>query len=259
MNNNFFRKNILIFLSFLFAISVYFWSSSAYPLESLKNIRLTQIYAISALFFLYLTILSNTIIGAFPNIKYKNQIVSIRPSLFFSTLFFILIHAFLAFFKELGGFSGLAFITQNYIFPVVIGITSLFLIFAASFFLLKKALGKLKKTYRTIFFTLLYISGLLTIVHALVLGTHFASFAGIYTRTLFFAVSFLVLLEAVRLDRFLKTFLKFKWNLRLVFVLTFCILELLFLNFITPTTPPKSVSIHTLHYDPSEVYSTICY
>jgi len=186
------------------AISIYLWVIGTYGTFDLQVIRLVQLYAFCAVIFLYLALLASPLYSVFPNIPFRVYHIKARQALGISAFFFGIVHGSLAFFVSLGGFSGLGFLTQKFLIGIILSATALLILgimalTSHSFFV--KKLGKnWKRLHR-----LVYLAGLLIVIHALMLGTHFIDISKNIPQIFFAALLILLLLEALRFDAYISS------------------------------------------------------
>jgi hypothetical protein len=156
------------------------------------------------------------------------------------------LHAYFAFFKALGGFDGLSFLGQNYITPILFGLTALTILSSMALTsnnTVTRILGKnWKRLHR-----LVYIAGVCIIFHALRLGSHFVDLSQTIPFIFVVAVLILMLLETYRIDNFLKN--KYPQIPRyVVFSIGTIILISLYLIYAKPYVEgAKTMSIHGEH------------
>jgi len=189
--------------SVLLLIAESLWVKATYLGDNLQTIRMTQVYALSALAYLYLALLIGPLIYTFKWIPFRGQIHRARRSIGVSAFFFGLLHAYMAFFKQLGGFEGLGFLSGKYLLAISLSFTGLViltLMAATSFdFMVRKlTFPRWKFLHRFV-----YIAALFILLHALMLGTHFADLSGAIPSLFFFALAFLLFLESLRIDAYL--------------------------------------------------------
>lgn len=197
------RFYILLFSAVL-AASIYIWVKSAVSIEVSQAIILDRLYALIAVGFLYFTLLRTPLVNFFPNLPYRELYKKSQRALGVSAFFFALLHAYFSFFGELGGFGGLGFLSNSYILAISLSATALLILFllaATSFDLAieKLTFPKWKKLQRFV-----YLAGLLTVIHGLLLGSDFSDFSGAIPQIFIGALFVLVSLEMFRLDKYLE-------------------------------------------------------
>lgn len=210
-------------LAVTISICLYLYLSFSIPEPRLFYIRLVQSYAFCAIILLYLALLISPLYSFFPKLPYRAQAIIARRAIGVSTFYFACLHGYFAFFQLLGGFEGWNFLSIRYQIPVLIALTVLILLSlmtATSFDFMMAKLGKnWKRLHR-----LIYIGGLLIIIHFMMLGTHFADISGWIPQVFADALILLLTLEAFRFDKFI--FIKYpdKKYLRVILVIFYIII-----------------------------------
>ncbi len=203
MNLNSLFKNIRFYvLSFsaIIAVFVYAWASKL-PEEKIDF--LLQTYALLAITYLYLTLLASPVTRFFKFLPFRGQYLRARRALGVSAFLFGLLHAYFAFFGEVGGFAALPFLNSTYIIALTLSTTALLILFlmastAFDFMVDKLSFPKWKMLHR-----LVYAAGIFIVIHANLIGPHFRNFSNIVSQISFVALAFLLILEAIRLSTYL--------------------------------------------------------
>lgn len=198
-NNRFY---ILIF-SFLFSALLYGWVMTSFQ-GNVQQIRLTQAYALTAVTFLYLTLLAGPLVYAFPNLPFMEGYKHARRALGVSAFYFAALHASISFFGLLGGFEGLLFLSDRYILNVLLGFSALVILGALALTSFDALIKKMTFHRWKLLQRLVYIAAIFILIHALMLGSHFKTFSEYIPQIFFAALTFLFFLEALRLDAFLQ-------------------------------------------------------
>lgn len=163
-------------------------------------IRLAQSYALLAFTTLYFTLLPSPLYSAFPSLPFRTLYTKARRALGVSTFIFGGLHGSLAFFGLLGGVNGLAFLSFRYISAILLGtlaLTILTLMAATSFdYMVKKMGPRWKQLHR-----LVYLASWAILVHAVMLGSHFAPLSNPVAQIFFVALIFLFIIESIRIDK----------------------------------------------------------
>lgn len=198
------RLLVLLFgglLSLLF----YLWVKITVPTGIIQTIKLTQLYGLTALTYLYCTLLASPLTKFFINLPGRGYYLHARRSLGQSVFYFAVLHSTITFWGQLGGFTGLGFLNGKYLFAISLSFTALLILAgmtATSFDYMVRALGhkNWKRLHRCV-----YLAGILIILHALLLGTHFSDFSRLIPQIFLVAMAGLLLLEAIRFDNYLQT------------------------------------------------------
>jgi len=191
------RFYILVFSSILAGV-VYFWAGN-------NTTLLVQTYALLSVTFLYFTLLASPVARIFIFLPYRGLYLKARRALGVSAFLFALLHSYFAFFNVIGGFEGLQFLSGNYLLGVIIGtinliILSLMAATASEVMVAKLTYPKWKLLHRFV-----YLVAILVVVHATIMGSHFADLSGIIPRVFYTLAAILLVLEVIRLYRFLKS------------------------------------------------------
>jgi len=185
--------------SAILALLLFGYALSTTTTRDLFVIRLVQWYAFCAAIFLYAALLISPLYHSFPNLPGKILLVKARKAIGVSAFFFGLIHGSLAFFGNLGGFAGLAFLSTKFLIAISLSFTGLIilaLLAATSLHRLEKALGKRWKPIHR----LVYLAGALVFTHALMIGTHYIDLMSKVAIISIALVAFLLILQMRRLD-----------------------------------------------------------
>lgn len=182
------RFYVLLF-SLILSVFIYF--------SSWNVTQLTQTYALTAATFLYLTLLAGPLCYQFKFLPFRGQYIKARRAIGVSAFYFSLLHAYFAFFKELGGFSSLGTLPGKYIIAISLSFTSLIILTlmaltAMDFMIERMGFKKWKFLHRFI-----YLVGIFILIHALLIGSHFQNL-GIIPIVSAVAIAFLLILEIPR-------------------------------------------------------------
>ena len=240
------RFYVLLF-TLIFSIGVYAWTAVTFSdRPNIQVIRLTQIYALTSVTYLYIALLISPL-TKFNLVPFSQQIVKARRGIGVSAFFFALLHASIAFFGQLGGFPGLLYLSQNYVIAISLSFTSLLIlaIMAATSF--DFIIAKIRFKRWKLLHRLVYLASIFILIHALMLGTHFADLSTAIPQIMFAAVFFLLVLEGIRFDAYMQK----KFSALPMFGLTYVLLALFFgASFYYIFVPPGAVpdfGIHSAH------------
>lgn len=255
----FFRsKGLIIYLlSFIFAIVSYLYVQESFSSAQLQIIRLTQLFAFLSIGFLYVCLLIESLSFFIKDNAFITKWNSFKKELIVSTLFFAVLHSCYAFFGQLGGFPGLFFLSEYYLIGISLSFFGLLLITSAVVSSFNIIAGRFK--IRSITSPFLYVSGILILFHALLLGTHFHDLSEKIPLVIFIAVSFLFLLQALRLEQKLSKFFLFLPRFGLVSVFVFLLIFVTFFWYINPQSGSESsspLSVHGQHINTDVVNKT---
>jgi DMSO/TMAO reductase YedYZ heme-binding membrane subunit len=226
---NFLLKHIrqaVYILNAVIGIGAYYYVTKTVSSPTLQNIRLAEIYGFVAVILLYLALLASPLYKAFPAAPLKSIYMPARPAFGVSAFFFAAAHSFIGFFKLFGGFPGLGFLSSRYLLGIAFSAAALLILAvmaATSNSYSRERLGKIWKRIHNF----VHLAGALIIIHVFMLGTHFRDLSRPIPQIFFYAVLFLLVLEALRMDKAYQE--KFGTSARFgpVFVLSVVILTLL--------------------------------
>lgn len=219
------------------------------PGMALQNIRIAQVFALTSVAYLYLALFISPFYHSFSNFKFKSQIIKARRGLGVSAFYFGLLHGSFEFFLQLGGFEGLGFLSDKFLLAISLSFTALVILSfmaATSFDFMIRKLGyvRWKMLHRFV-----YLAGILILIHALMLGTHFANLSDTIPTIFFFAFALLLLLEAQRFDGYLTKKGFTLPRVSLLFVVIALLLSSTFFSYVIPAGSggAQSFGIHALH------------
>ncbi len=181
---------------------VYIFVKTNYS-DNLATIRLTQIYALLAILYLYLAIIASPLFSVFPNLSFRPTYILARRALGVSAFWFAFLHANIAFFLQLQGFQGLGFLSSKYLTAISLSFFALIVLSIMTLTSFDKVITKLgnkkwKALHRTVYF-----AGVATLIHALMLGTHYSNLYEFIPQITIALVTILLLLESYRFDKYL--------------------------------------------------------
>jgi len=212
---------IIYFSAAAIAMAIYFYIKSTASLYDLQIIRLTDWYALTALFFLYLTLLASPLYSAIPQLPGRTVYLPARKALGISAFLFACLHACLAFFFSLGGFSGLSFLSNNYRAVLALGFTSLTILFLLAIISLDAIKNFLAQRWK-ILQKFTYLAGVLILAHATLIGSHFVNLGRPIPQLVFLAIFLFLFLESIRIRELIR-----RKNTKLAFVIWLFILVIL--------------------------------
>ncbi|MEI6478140.1 MAG: ferric reductase-like transmembrane domain-containing protein [bacterium] len=191
-------------LTGLVIAGVYLRVGSEVPEGPLQVSLLAQDFGLLALGFLYISLLVSPLYEALPTLPWRGIVTKARRATGFSVFILACFHLAYSFFGELGGFSGLPFLDNRYLFAITCSGTALVIVAmmaSTSFDYMVRRLGKWwKRLHR-----LVYAAGVLLVLHALLLGSDFADLAtSPVAKVAFVLLAILLFLEALRVDKLLE-------------------------------------------------------
>lgn len=228
------RFYTLLFSILISGIIYCFIMSSPALSSQAQIIKLEQIYALTAVIYLYLALLAGPLCYTFPAFPVKEEYLKARRALGVSAFYFALLHSCLAFFGQLGGFAGLPFLPENFLLAITLSFIALIilsLLAATSFDAVIKKITFPRWKFLQRF---VYIASMLILIHAVMLGTHSRDLSSSIPFLFFIAIGFLLLLEALRFDVFLQKKLKIPSRFHISLIMMIGFLLFVFITYINP-------------------------
>lgn len=197
------RFYVLIF-SLVLSVALFMYVQATVPQGPVRIVVITQYYALTALTYLYFTLLCGPFVFAFKTFPHKGVYFKARRALGVSTMYFATLHASLAFFLQLGGLAGVLSLPGRYRLAILLSslaLSMLYILASTSFDYMVKRLSfkRWKLLHR-----LVYLIGFFVLLHALLIGTHFQDLSRPLPRLLSVAIAFLLYLYAFRIDAYFK-------------------------------------------------------
>src|ERR1700754_2695362 len=87
----------ILFFSLLLSVILFLWTRISYSGLTLQNIRLTQLFALTSVIYLYLSLLASPLFHSFPNLQIRPLYLKSRRALGVSAFYFGLLHGCIAF------------------------------------------------------------------------------------------------------------------------------------------------------------------
>ncbi len=242
------RFHILLITGVL-VVLIYVYVVLAFQTTQLQIIRLTQIYALTSVAFLYVTLcigpLSRLMQGSF-----IQEWLHARRAFGVSAFLFAFLHANFAFFGQLGGFGGLFFLSPYYLLGISLSFISLTILgfMASTSFdsvVAKLTFKKWKRIHQ-----LVYIAGIFILIHALLLGTHFHDLSAFIPFALFMAVTLLLILHASCWEKRLRKKLKVLSQYKILSLVVVFIMSSFYFLYMIPSREEgggSAFSVHTTH------------
>jgi DMSO/TMAO reductase YedYZ heme-binding membrane subunit len=215
-------KNIrfyILLISLAISFGIYIWVLQNFNSQRTQTIRLTQLYALVALAYLYITVIIGPLMYQFYSFRFKNQLLKARRAIGVSGFYFATLHASLAFFGQLGGFRGLGFLSNTYLIAIVISFIAYLILLAMALTAFDWVIARMKFKKWKLLHRFIYAAILLIVIHSLMLGTHFMNLSSVIPQIFALALGLLLILEAPRVDIFLKKYLLWYPTFPLVLVL----------------------------------------
>ena len=159
-----------------------------------------------------------------------------------------MLHAYLAFFKQLGGFAGIGFLSSKYLIAIGMSFFALLIFTIMAATATDKMIERIGFTKWKMIHRFIYLAAFLVLVHALMLGTHFVILSAIIPKIFFIALAFLLILEARRIDDWLFSKYLFWPKLGFICVMVFATTFYFLLNYVfSSSNQTGSLGIHSQH------------
>jgi DMSO/TMAO reductase YedYZ heme-binding membrane subunit len=197
------RFYVLLF-SVTLAATIFLYIQLNYTDGGVRIIKYTQTYALISVGFLYVTLLASPLTRFFTGLPFRGKYLKARRALGVSSFLFALLHAYYAFFGELGGFEGLPFLTTNYLIAISLNAISLFILALMASTAFDSMVARLTFPRWKMLHRLVYVVGVFTLIHASMLGSHFTDPFSVFYQISFVLVAILLIMESVRLDMYLS-------------------------------------------------------
>ena len=178
------------------------WVLATEPYFSLRVASLTQKFGYEGIFFLYLAILISPLSEILPR-SFRAQLIIVRRPLGVAAFFASVLHTGIGFWGELGGFSGVPFLTTEYKISLALTALALLILLALAVTSFDKVITFLGSARWKWLHRFVYLSAYLIVLHVLKLGSDYSSTTPAL-RVGFVLLSFLLILEALRIDRYLQ-------------------------------------------------------
>lgn len=196
------HKNIrfwVIVTSITSSIALYEYFRVTIP-AALLAIELGRIYGLVALTLLYFTLLAGPFCFAFRRLPYRGLYLRSRRALGVSTFYFSCLHGYQIFFNHLGGLPGLKLLSGRELIAISLSLLALLMLASLASTSFDGMIKRL--TYRRwkLLHRLVYGIGVLALLHATLIGRHFGNLRDPIPLFFFFAVGFLLILQARRID-----------------------------------------------------------
>lgn len=240
------RFYILVFSGIL-AVLIYGYVVSTIPTLQAQISKLTQLYALTAVIYLYLALLASPLTRVFTFLPFRGEYVFARRALGVSAWFFAELHMYYAFFGGLGGFNGLQFLNNRYLLAISLGATTLGILSIMALTSFDFVIDKLSHKKWKWIHRLVYLAAVLITIHALMLGSHFTDISGVIPQLFSVALVSLLILESLRFDMYLNIRFPGLPKAGIAFSLAIIFLGILIVLSFTPAKFNSSLSLHAQH------------
>ncbi len=164
---------------------------------STQTIRIEQIFGFISIVLLYLAMLASPLTKAYPDLSINQWYLHARRAVGVSAFYYASLHVYLTFFGQLGGFAGVQYYNEKYAIAILCGVVTLAVLLVMSATSLDRVVKLMGFRNWKLLQRLVYLAGVLVIVHVAILGTHYAGLGLISTLSIV-ALSLLLWLECQR-------------------------------------------------------------
>lgn len=171
-NNN--RFYILV-LSFLASIFVTCWLRIQVIDDKLYYIQVEQVFGFLAVGFLYVTLLISPIQKIISKPEWMKNIIFARRATGVSVFYFALLHAIVSLYGQIGGWDGLALLPDRFMWALAFSATALVILTVLTITSFDKALVRMTFPRWKRLQRLVYVCGILIIMHVWMIGAHFST------------------------------------------------------------------------------------
>ena len=196
-------RSFIFLLTGIIIASIFFIIGSQSMAPQLQIIRLTQAFGFLSLFYLYISLLISPLFVVFPSFPMREHIINFRRAIGVSAFFFALLHSSIAFFGQLGGLKGIFFLSNIYLIDLSLSATALIILTILALTSFDIVIDRMTFPKWKLLHRLVYVAGLLILIHTFMLGTHFQDLASITAEIGVVLLALLGILDAIRLDRYL--------------------------------------------------------
>ena len=170
------------------------------PAGILQTIRIEQSYGFMSILLLYLALLASPLTKVYPKLSFKAGYLHARRAIGVLAFYYAILHAYLSFFQQLDGFSGVKYYNNKYSWSILLGMCALGVLCVMAVTSIDWAVETLGFKRWKLLHRLVYLSGIAILIHVVLIGTHYASLGLLSTLT-GVALAVLLWLEAIRLYR----------------------------------------------------------
>lgn len=190
----------VLLTSAVLAVVEYVFVLNTQP-QALVSLTLTQVYAFTTVIYLYIALLCGPLTKLALWLPFRLQYIFARRAIGVSAFFFGLLHAEFAIYGELGGPLAILSLSPRYQFALLLSSTALFILFlmaATSFdyMIQKLTFARWKRLHQFV-----YLAGFAVVIHATLIGSHFANIWSPIPLIMYIATAVLIILHIIGLKR----------------------------------------------------------
>ena len=201
MNLKSLRPAIYIF-NLLLALAIFVLTKNMNADSAIQAQKLIQIYALVSLGYLYLALLASPLYAAFPTLPYKGQYVFARRALGVSAFFFAALHVYMVTGGSISVLSGFFALEGQALIAIVAGMIAFWILAILAVTSFDVVIQKLTYKRWKFIHRLVYLAGILIVIHAVMLGSHFVNLSTAIPYVFWIAFAFLLILEVIRITKF---------------------------------------------------------
>lgn len=171
-NNN--RFYILVF-SFLASIFAVCWLRTQNIDDKLYYIQVEQVFGFLAVGFLYVTLLISPVQKIIGESEWMKNVVFARRATGVLVFYFALLHAIVSLYGQIGGWDGLGALPGRFTWALIISATALVILAVLAATSFDKVLVWMTFPRWKLLQRLVYVCGILIIIHVWMIGAHFST------------------------------------------------------------------------------------
>lgn len=171
------------------------------PAGSLQTIRIEQIFGFVALALLYVALIISPLTKVFPLLPGSAAITHARRAIGVSAFYYALLHTYITFFDQLGGFSGIRYLNRTYSISLLSGAAALAILFVMTATSLDWAVERMEFIRWKLLHRLVYAASLALLLHIMLIGPHYSGAPTFLAVLTYAAVAVLIGLEMLRLRK----------------------------------------------------------
>jgi len=174
------------------------------PPGSLQTIRIEQVYGFVALLLLYVAILASPLTKVFPKLPGKDAYLHARRAIGVSAFYYALLHSYITFFEQLGGFGGVKYLNHTYSISLLGGGFALGVLCIMAGTSFDWVVDHMGYKHWKLLHRLVYLASLAVLLHIILIGPHYDKGLSFLSGLTYLAGVVLVGLEMARIRLTLK-------------------------------------------------------
>lgn len=206
--------------------------------EQLYYVQLKQVFGFLSIAFLYVSLIISPVQRIIGTPEWMKNVIFARRAIGVSAVYFALLHSGVSLWGELGGFGGLTLLPSKFILPLLCGATALTILCILALTSFDKMVIRLGYHRWKWIQRLVYLCGLLIIVHIWTIGVHFVP--GAIRNTCLVALVIFFSLESWRMVGFLAGRYNWRATIRYILFLILWLTWVLLLGWIMLSRPAEA-------------------